>query len=90
MEMLNLEKWNNQTIESVRHVLQKADMPCIGFSMVFMEPVDEQHAMFKFKTMLAFDPENPVSEEDRKKLEEAFEQMAGYVELIMNDKAHVQ
>ncbi len=90
MEMLNLEKWNNQTIESAKHVLQKAKMPCIGFSMVFMEPVDEQHAMFKFKTMLAFDPENPVSEEDRKKLEEAFEQMAGYVELIMNDKAHIQ
>jgi hypothetical protein len=40
--------------------------------------------MFRYKTMLAFDPDNPVPEEDRKKLEEAFEQMAGYVELIMN------
>jgi hypothetical protein len=86
MEMLNLEKWNNQTIESVRHVLHKANMPCIGFSLVFMEPIDGQHSMFKFKTMLAFDPDNPVSEEDRKRLEAAFEQMAGYVELIMNDK----
>jgi hypothetical protein len=86
MEMLNLEKWNAQTIESVRHVLQGAEMPCIGFSMVFLEPVDGQHSMFRFKTMLAFDPDNPVSEEDRKKLEDAFEQMSGYVELIMNDK----
>jgi hypothetical protein len=86
MEMLNLEKWNAQTIESVSHVLKKANMPCIGFSLVFMEPVDGQHSMFKFKTMLAFDPDNPVPEEDRKRLEAAFEQMAGYVELIMNDK----
>lgn len=84
MEMLNLEKWNAQTIESVNHVLRKANMPCIGFSMVFMEPVDGKHALFRFKTMLAFDPDNPVPEEDRKKLEDAFEQMAGYVELIMN------
>jgi len=90
MEMLNLGKWNEQTIESVRHVLQKANLPCVGFSLVFMEPVDGQHAMFRFKTMLAFDPENPVPEEDRIRLEKAFEQMAGYVELIMNDKAHVQ
>ncbi len=86
MEMLNLGKWNEQTIESVRRVLQEANLPCIGFSMVFMEPVDGQHAMFKFKTFLAFDPENPVSLEDRERLEAAFEQMAGYVELIMNDK----
>jgi hypothetical protein len=86
MEMLNLEKWNAQTIESVSHVLKKANMPCIGFSMVFMEPVDGQHSMFKFKTFLAFDPDNPVPEEDRKRLEAAFEQVAGYVELIMNDK----
>jgi hypothetical protein len=90
MEMLNLEKWNAQTIESVNHVLRKANLPCIGFSMVFMEPVDKEHSLFKFKTFLAFDPDNPVSKEDRKKLEEAFEQMAGYVELIMNDKSHVQ
>ncbi len=90
MEMLNLGKWNNQTIESVKHVLEKANLPCIGFSMVFMEVVDATHSMFKFKTMLAFDPENPVSEEDRKKLEEAFEQMAGYVELIMNGGQVVQ
>jgi hypothetical protein len=90
MEMLNLGKWNNQTIESVRHVLEKAKMPCIGFSMVFLEPLDGGHSLFRFKTMLAFDPDNPVPEEDRVKLEAAFEQMAGYVELIMNDKEHVQ
>lgn len=90
MEMLDLEKWNLQTTESVRHVLAKANMPCIGFSMVFMEPMDGEHSIFRFKTMLAFDPNNPVPEEDRKKLEEAFEQMAGYVELIMNGGAKPQ
>jgi hypothetical protein len=64
MEMLNLGKWNNQTIESVRHVLEKAKMPCIGFSMVFLEPLDGGHSLFRFKTMLAFDPDNPVPEEE--------------------------
>jgi hypothetical protein len=60
MEMLNLGKWNNQTIESVRHVLNKANMPCVGFSLVFLEPLAEGHSNFRFKTMLAFDPNNPV------------------------------
>lgn len=88
--MLNLEKWHAQTIESVNHVLRKAEMPCIGFSMVFLEPLGDGHSMFRFKTMLAFDPNNPVPEEDRIRLEKAFEQMAGYVELIMNDKEYKQ
>ena len=86
MEMLDLNKWNLQTIESVKHVLEKAEAPCIGFSMVFMEPLDEKHSLFKFKTMLAFDPNNPVPEEDRKRLEDSFAKLAEYVELIMNNK----
>jgi hypothetical protein len=90
MEMLDLGKWNSQTIGSVNQILKEAGLPCVGFSLVFIEMIDETHSMFKFKTMLAFDPDNPVSNEDRKKLEEAFEQMAGYVEMIMNAKEHVQ
>lgn len=89
-EILDLEKWNLQTIESVREVLARAKAPCIGFSMVFMEMIDKDTSIFKFKTMLAFDPNNPVPEGDRMKLETIFEGYARLAEKVMNphDPAH--
>jgi hypothetical protein len=77
--IFDLGKWNSQTEESVRHMLSKADAPCVGFSMVFMDFIDKDTIDWKFKTFLAFDPNNPVPEEDRKRLEEIF---AGYAERV--------
>jgi hypothetical protein len=83
-EMFDLGKWNSQTIESVRETLARADAPCAGYSLVFMDFLDADTIVWKFKTFLAFDPDNPVSEEDRKKLERIFEGYARLAETIMN------
>lgn len=77
--IFDLAKWNSQTEESVKHQLAKADAPCVGFSMVFMDFIDKDTINWKFQTFLAFDPNNPVPEEDRKRLEEIF---AGYAERV--------
>jgi hypothetical protein len=81
--IFDLAKWNSQTEESVRHQLAKADAPCVGFSMVFMDFVDKDTIQWKFTTHLAFDPNNPVPEEDRKKLERIFEGYAVLVQKMM-------
>ena len=90
MEILDLSKWNSQTLESVRHVLDKADAPCVGFSMVFMDMIDKDVADWKFKTMLAFDPNNPPPQEDREKLEFIFSKFAEYIKAIMDEKVTIQ
>jgi hypothetical protein len=88
--IFDLGKWNSQTLESVRHQLDKADAPCVGFSMVYMDFINQEDIVWKFKTFLAFDPNNPVPAEDRKKLERIFEGYAVLVEKIMNggEKKH--
>jgi hypothetical protein len=82
--IFDLAKWHSQTIGSVQETLARAEAPCIGFSLVFMDFIDKDTVVWKFKTMLAFDPNNPVSEEDRKKLERIFEGYARLAETIMN------
>jgi hypothetical protein len=84
MEMLNLEKWNTQASESVRHVLSKADAPCVGHCLVFMEPIDNDTIVWKFKTHLAFDPNNPPTQEERAKLERIFEGYAMMAQKVMD------
>jgi len=88
--MFDLAKWNSQTEESVRHQLAKADAPCVGFCMVFMDFIDQETINWKFKTFLAFDPNNPVPEEDRKKLERIFDGYAVLIQKMMDggEKTH--
>ena len=82
--MIDLTKWNHQTLESVRHVLDKAGAPCIGFTMVFMDMVGVDEYEWTFKTMLSFDPHNPPPAEERKMLEKIFEGFAGVIQQIMS------
>jgi hypothetical protein len=82
--MLDLNKWNLQTIESVRHVLEKAKAACVGHCLLFQEPIDTDNSLWKFKTHLAFDPNNPPPKEDRDKLEQIFDNWAALAQKIMS------
>jgi hypothetical protein len=86
MEILNLEKWNFQTIESVKHVLDKAQAPCVGFSLVFMDFQDKDTVVWKYKTYLAFDPENPPTPEEREKIEAIFADRAHQIKVLFDDR----
>jgi hypothetical protein len=90
MEILDLKKWHSQTIASVGRVLDEAQAPCVGFNLVFMDMIDKDWANWKFKTMLAFDPNNPPPQEDREKLEYVFSKFAEFVQAIMsgNERGH--
>lgn len=83
MEIFDLKKWHSQTTESVRHQLETADAPCVGFCLLFMDHQGE-HIDWKYKPVLAFDPNNPPPEEDRKKLMQIFERWAELAQVIMS------
>ena len=85
--MLNLEKWNGQTIESVKHCLEKAalkGLPCVGHCLVYMDYQGDGTIDWKYETNLAFDPNNPPSPEQREKLERIFEGYAMLAQKMMD------
>lgn len=81
--MIELEKWNLKAIEAFKKILEDTQLPCIGFSLVFIDPIDETHHSWKWKTHLAFDPHDPPSEEERQQLEEAFGKVAAAMARIL-------
>lgn len=87
MEMFNLERWNLQTIESVKHALDKADAACVGYCLLFMNYLDSEVIEWKYKPYLAFDPNNPPPEKDRKRLEEIFDRFGELAQTIMSGGA---
>lgn len=80
LKMLNLEKWNSQANESVRHRLAKATtrgLPCVAYCLVYMDYKGD-HIEWMFENQMAFDPDKPPDEEERKKIEAI---MDGYAKL---------
>jgi hypothetical protein len=73
LEMFDVGKWNTQASESVRHQLEKAaakGLPAVGYCIVYMDFLGKEEGIdWKFENHLAFDPDNPPSEEERRKLE---------------------
>lgn len=82
-EMLDLGKWHLKTIESVRHVLEQNNLPCVGFSLVFYNPLNKEEAEFGFETRLADDPHENKSDEVRNRIKLAFEFIAAGIKKIM-------
>lgn len=88
MEMLNVGKWNSQAAESARHKLEKAaakGLPAVGFSIVYMDHKGD-YIEWKYETHLAFDPDNPPPEEERKKLETILDGYAEICQKLMDGK----
>ena len=72
----------------MRRVLETNKGVCTGFSMVFMEH-NGTDIDWKFKTYMAFDPQNPPPQEERDRLEAAFALLSRFIERVMNDKEEV-
>jgi hypothetical protein len=85
MEIVNMEKWNYQLLESVKTVLEGIDAPCVGFSLVFMDYKGKE-IDWNYKTMLAFDPKNPPPPEDRERLQKMFRLLAAAIQKLMDAK----
>jgi hypothetical protein len=84
--MMNLSKWVEKTAQAVRHICIKKQAPCVGFSLVFFDPLAEPEERWNYVIELAYDPNNPPSLEERKRLELAFEFISEGIRRIMSEE----
>jgi hypothetical protein len=84
---MDLSKWVEKTAQAVRRICSKKQAPCVGFSLIFFDPVAEPEDRWNYVIELAFDPNNPPSQEERKQLQKAFEFISEGVRRIMDDES---
>ena len=83
-EILDLEKAILKTIVSVKHVLDEANMPCVGFSLVFLDHLGEENEYFFQTRLLGSDSHADPEDATRKNIRLVFEFMAEGIKRIMN------
>ncbi|UCG11513.1 MAG: hypothetical protein JSU72_13340 [Deltaproteobacteria bacterium] len=71
--VMDLSKWVEKTAQAVRHVCNRKQAPCVGFSLVFFNPLAEPEERWNYVIELAFDPHNPPTQEEQEQLTQAFE-----------------
>jgi hypothetical protein len=81
--IMDLSKWIEKTAQAVRHICGKKQAPCVGFSLVFFDPMADPEERWNCVIELGFDPNNPPSEEEQKQLQEAFEVISEGIKRIM-------
>ena len=84
--IMDLSKWVEKTAQAVRRICSQKQAPCVGFSLIFFDPMAEPEERWNYVIELAFDPNNPPSQEERKQLQNAFEFISEGVRRIMDDK----
>jgi len=85
--IMNLSKWSEKTAQAVRRVCSKKQAPCVGFSLIFFDPLAGPDERWNYVIELAYDPHNPPSQEEQERLEHAFEFISEGVRRIMSDDA---
>lgn len=85
--IMNLSKWVEKTAQAVRRVCIRKQAPCVGFSLVFFDPLAESEQRWNYVIELAFDPNNPPSAAEQKRLQQAFEFISEGVRRIMSEQA---
>ncbi|MBW1982560.1 MAG: hypothetical protein JRJ12_15220 [Deltaproteobacteria bacterium] len=69
----SIPKWTEKTAQAVKKICLEKNAPCVGFALVFFDPVAEQQQRWSYVIELAFDPHNPPTEEERQKVAATFE-----------------
>jgi hypothetical protein len=72
--IMDLSKWVEKTAQAVRRICSKKQAPCVGLER------------WNYVIELAFDPNNPPTQEERNQLQNAFEFISEGVRRIMDDK----
>jgi len=83
MGIMNLKKWAAKSAQAVERICLSKEAPCVGFSLVFFDPLAPEDERWSYKIELAYDPHNPPEEEERKRVVKAFEFISEGVRRIM-------
>ena len=81
--IMDLGKWAEKTAQAVRAICGKKQAPCVGFSLVFFDPIAPPEERWNYVIELAFDPHNRPPEEEWKQVEEAFQFISEGIRRIM-------
>ena len=81
--MMNLSKWAEKTAQAVRRICGNKEAPCIGFSLVFFDPLASEEERWNYVIELAYDPHNPPEDEEQVRIRKAFELINDGVRRIM-------
>ena len=85
--IMDLSKWVEKTAQAVRRICSKKQAPCVGFSLVFFDPLAGPEERWNYVIELAFDPRNPPTQEEQEQLQNAFEFISEGVRRIMDSGA---
>lgn len=85
---MDLDKWTEKTAQAVRRICSRKQAPCVGFSLVFFDPLaSEEDKRWNYVVELAFDPHQPPSEEERQQLAQTLEFISEGIKRIMGGEA---
>ena len=85
--IMDLGKWIEKTVEAVRRICEKKQAPCVGFSLVFFDPLNPvEDERWNYVIELAFDPHNPPSPEESENLKKAFEYISEGIHKIYTEE----
>ena len=84
--IMNLTKWTEKTAQAVRHICLKKKAPCVGFCLVFFDPMAAPEERWNYVIELAFDAANPPTEEEQKQVRRVFEFLSEGIKRIVGGK----
>ena len=81
--IMNLQKWTEKVASAVRRICSRKQAPCVGFGLVFFDPMASDDEKWNFVIELAFDPHNPPEEKEQEQLRKSFELISEGIRRIM-------
>jgi hypothetical protein len=85
----DLSKWASKTGMRVEHLCKKANAPCIGFGLCFLDPFASPEEKYRFIIELAYDPHFPPNKEEREKIDKALRIATGAIAAVFEGMAAV-
>ena len=66
--IMDLNKWAVKTALAVERICQDKQAPCVGFCLVFFNPLNEKEERWNYVVELAHDPHDPPQEDEKTKV----------------------
>lgn len=80
----DLNRWTEKTAQAVREICREEQTPCVGFSLVFHDPLEPDEAkQWKYVTKLGYNPSSIPVESLRKALADTFDFIAEGIKRIL-------